>query len=43
MKIMVRNLSRDTTEAELLILFNGYGEFVADMYKGMEEKQSTWM
>ena len=26
MKIMMRNLSRDTTEAELLILFKEYGE-----------------
>jgi len=26
MKIMVRNLSRDTTEAELLMLFKGYGD-----------------
>jgi RNA recognition motif-containing protein len=26
MKIMMRNLSRDTTEAELLILFKEYGD-----------------
>ena len=26
MKILVRNLSRDTTEAELLILFKEYGD-----------------
>jgi len=24
-------------------LFNGYGEFVADLYKGMEAEKSTWM
>lgn len=24
-------------------IFNGYGEFVAHLYKGMEDKRSTWM
>ena len=24
-------------------IFNGYGEFVAHMYKGMEDERSTWM
>jgi len=25
------------------LLFNGYGDYVADMYKGMEDDRGTWM
>ena len=31
-----------TGERRPTMLFNGYGEFVADLYKGMEDKERLW-